>query len=495
MGEPEENSQKRDHHAFMKNVLILVSGTAIAQLIAILGTPVITRIYDPAAFGSLALFLSITSLIGVVICLKYEAAIMLPHSDEEAAQLFGLCLGISLLLSILVLFITIAGYTFFASWLNAPDLNLWLIPLFSFFFGLFLAFNYWNIRKQKYGRQSRALVARAVATTGTQISAGVAGSATGGSLIAGAVIGQIVSATVLGIRIWRDDLEYLKKHITRKGMLSGLKRYRNFPLYDTWSDLLNTLSAQLPVFLLTYYFLSTVVGYYALALMVVQLPMGLIGGSIGNVFFQNASLAKHKEIGEIAVLLEDTVLTLIKIGILPALMLLFFGEDLFFVVFGSDWTESGQIAAIITPWVFLVFITSPISTLFSIFEKQRMTLVLNIIALVLRGGSLIIGGMLGSPVIALVLFTLSGIGTNSWALNWCFTRCNLKLSGSLVKLKKLLLLFFVVLSLFLLKIQFSLPSIEIVLVLLAISIVYYFIIIKSTPMLSSLIPYQLKKYI
>jgi hypothetical protein len=64
-----------------------------------------------------------------------------------------------------------------------------------------------------------------------------------------------------------------------------------------------------------------------------------------------------------------------------------------------------------------------------------------------------------------------------------------------VKLKKLLLLFFVVLSLFLLKIQFSLPSIEIVLVLLAISIVYYFIIIKSTPMLSSLIPYQLKKYI
>jgi hypothetical protein len=122
-----------------------------------------------------------------------------------------------------------------------------------------------------------------------------------------------------------------------------------------------------------------------------------------------------------------------------------------------------------------------------------MTLVLNIIALVLRGGSLIIGGILGSPVIALTLFTLSGIGTNSWALNWCFTRCNLKLSGSLLKLKKLLVLFFVVLLLLLLKIQFSLPSWEIVLVLLAMSIVYYFIIIKSTPMLYSLIPQQLKK--
>ena len=78
--------------SFATDVLKLVTGTTFAQIIAILASPLLTRLYGPEAFGFLALFTSITSIIGVIACMRYEMAIMLPKTDEEAANLPGLCL-------------------------------------------------------------------------------------------------------------------------------------------------------------------------------------------------------------------------------------------------------------------------------------------------------------------------------------------------------------------------------------------------------------------
>jgi lipopolysaccharide exporter len=78
--------------SFATDILKLVTGTTFAQVVAILASPLLTRLYGPEAFGFLALFTSITSIIGVIACMRYEMAIMLPKTDEEAANLLGLCL-------------------------------------------------------------------------------------------------------------------------------------------------------------------------------------------------------------------------------------------------------------------------------------------------------------------------------------------------------------------------------------------------------------------
>ena len=46
-------------------------------------------------------------------------------------------------------------------------------------------------------------------------------------------------------------------------MLANLKRYRKFPLIDSWSSFINNLSWQLPSLMLLYFFSETVVGYYS----------------------------------------------------------------------------------------------------------------------------------------------------------------------------------------------------------------------------------------
>jgi lipopolysaccharide exporter len=135
--------------SFATDVLKLVTGTTFVQAITILASPLLTRLYGPEAFGFLALFTSITSIIGVVACMRYELAIMLPKTDEEAANLLGLCLLCVAVISGLTVPALYFGGDALLSLLRAPGLGSYLIlvPPFVFISGVFLALNRWTTFK------------------------------------------------------------------------------------------------------------------------------------------------------------------------------------------------------------------------------------------------------------------------------------------------------------------------------------------------------------
>ena len=62
---------------FVRNVIILSSGTAGAQIIAILLSPIITRLYGPEAYGLMGTFNAMISIITPVVALTYPIAIVI----------------------------------------------------------------------------------------------------------------------------------------------------------------------------------------------------------------------------------------------------------------------------------------------------------------------------------------------------------------------------------------------------------------------------------
>jgi O-antigen/teichoic acid export membrane protein len=52
------------------------------------------------AFGFFALFTSISSILIIIACLRYELSIVLPESDEMAVNLLALCFLINFIFSI-----------------------------------------------------------------------------------------------------------------------------------------------------------------------------------------------------------------------------------------------------------------------------------------------------------------------------------------------------------------------------------------------------------
>jgi O-antigen/teichoic acid export membrane protein len=205
----------------------------------------------------------------------------------------------------------------------------------------------------------------------------------------------------------RDHLSFFKQNITWKGMVEASKRYSNFPKYDVWSALINTISWQVPVLLLSSFFSTTIVGYYSLGMMMVTMPMSLIGGSIAQVFFQRAAIAQHE--GSLSLIFEDAYSFLIKISLFPLLLLTFVGQDLFVFIFGPSWGEAGYYIQILSVWAVFFFISSPLSAILSVAGKQKTGLILSIINLITRFLSIVIGGILGSATLSILFFSLSGI--------------------------------------------------------------------------------------
>jgi len=394
---------------FSRDVLTLVKGTTISLIITTLASPIITRLYGPDAFGLVALFTSITGILGIIVCLRYEFAIVLPKSDEEAANVFGLCIVIAFLVSIAAIPVLIVVQQPAVDFLKAPQLGsfFWLIPPVLLISGFFLALNYWNTRTKQYNRLSFARVTSSVLTSGTQITGGVLGYTSGSVLIYANVLGQFVSTLILGIQIMRDHLIFFRQNITRKGIVEAFRRYIIFPKFDAGAALINTISWQVPIFLLSYFFSTTIVGYYSLGMMMVTLPMTVIGSAISQVFFQQAAMEQH--VGSLSVIFERAYSFLVKISLFPLLLLAFIGQDLFVLIFGPSWGEAGYYIQILSVWAVFLFISSPLSSVLPIVGKQKIGLVLSILNLITRFISICLGGILGSATLSIIFFSLSGV--------------------------------------------------------------------------------------
>lgn len=463
--------------SFAVDVFKLVSGTTIAQGLMVLAAPLLARLYTPEDFGALALYLSITSIVGVIACLRYELAIMLPESDEEAANLLAVSLGFSLVVTCLTTLVIGWGGETVLGWLNAPGLKpyLWLIPVTVLLDGVFQALNYWNSRTKQFGRLSIARVTSSAATVSTQLGAGYAGYATGGSLIGANVVGKTISTAVLGGQIWRDDRSTFWKAIRWRGMARGIKRYQKFPKYSIWTIFFNQFSRQLPIFMFGIFFDSIVVGLYAFSHRILTIPSGLVGYALSQVFYQKAS-SENKN-GNISLLVESVCIYLWMLGFYPFFLLSLLGKDIFIFLFGQEWADAGLYSQVLGIWIFFMFIHSPFSSLFSVLEAQKSEFFFNILLFFIRILSLTLGGLMGRPLIAIFIYSFSSVLFIICITYWLFLRCKVKLKKLCIYLLKYIYFGLVSISIpFLSKLFFRLSE-EYIFIFGCLSIIVYYLLV------------------
>ncbi|MBE0492571.1 MAG: oligosaccharide flippase family protein [Sulfurospirillum sp.] len=364
---------------FSRNVLTLMTGTTIAQAIPIAISPILTRIYTPEDFGVFALFVAITAIFGSIANGRYELAIMLPKKDEDAINIFALGFIITTSISLVLLILVIVFHDYFLSLLNNKEIGLWLyfVPITVFFTGVWNILNYFNNRKKRYKGIAKAIVIKSVILAIVQLSVGFIKQGAAG-LISGQILSQMFANMQLLKNILKDKI--LISKISKVKIVALAKRYKDFPKYSMWAILANTLSQHLTNILISTFYSVATLGFYSLVQRVLGMPSSLIGSSIGQVFFQQATKEKQQT-GKAVKTFNATVKKLIIIG-LPAFGILFFiVEDLFAFVFGEDWRIAGVYAQIVIPLFFIRFIIATVSAIDTIMERQNIFLVFNVILL------------------------------------------------------------------------------------------------------------------
>ncbi len=376
---------------FAKNVLTLMTGTTIAQAIPIAISPILTRIYTPEDFGVYALFIAITSIIGSVANGRYELAIMLPKKDEDAINIFALGFIITCTISLITLFIVILFNDYLVELLDNKEISFWLyfVPISVFFIGLWNVLNYFNNRRKQYKDLRNAVVVKSICLAIVQLLIGFIKQGASG-LISGNILSQLFANTKLLRNIINDKV--LVSRISRPKIIALAKRYQNFPKYSMWAILSNTLAQHLTNILISSFYTVSTLGLYSFVQRILGMPSSLIGASVGQVFFQEATKEKQKT-GKAIKTFDSTIKKLLMIG-LPSFMILFFiVEDLFAIVFGEEWRIAGEYAKIVIPMFLIRFVVASVSNINNIFELQKVALIWQLLLLVLSVGCIYLSHM------------------------------------------------------------------------------------------------------
>lgn len=395
---------------FVRNVTILAGGTAAAQAIAMLLSPIITRLYGPEAFGLMGAFMAIVSIIAPVAALTYPIGIVLPKRDQEAKDLIRLSLIITAILSLMSLIILMLFNKQIIEIFNLKEIAtyLYLIPLIIIFAGLMQVAEQWLIRTKQFSINARVTFLQSLIINGSKVGIGFL-NPVAAVLVVLSAFGNGLRAAMMIMFAKRSNYQaddQLKGE--KKGLKALAKEHYDFPLYRAPEVFLNAVSQGLPVLMLTAFFGPASAGFYTIGRTVLNIPSTLIGKSVGDVFYPRIAEAANKK-EDVTALIKKATLALAGVGIIPFGLVILFGPFLFSFVFGSDWAIAGEYARWIALWSFLGFMNRPSVRALPVLNAQRFHLIYTIIMLVTRLGVLTIGYYIfSSDLIAIALFGISG---------------------------------------------------------------------------------------
>jgi len=382
----------------------LGSGAALGQALALLGAPLLTRLYDVAAFGVFGTFSAVVTAIGAVATLKYEQAIVLEREAAGAADALRLCCATAFATAL----VSLAGFTGLAAasrasaWQPAAGALLRFGAVAVLTIGLLNALGFWFTRQRGF----RALGVYQVARTALALALQFAGAALGGGgsalLVGGQVAGQGLALGGLAVADLGDLRRALGPGWRWAAMLAAARRYRRFALYGAPQTLLHLLSAALPMILLPVLFGPVQSGLVWLACRLLILPSQIVVESLRSVFFRRAADLRQAGTG----LRRPLARAGVRVGLLclpVPLLLLACGPALFAAVFGAAWREAGAYAAILSvPW-WIETVAMPSSVLAAVLERQRAWLAIEVASLFARTVALLAGAT-GGPRCAVALY-------------------------------------------------------------------------------------------
>lgn len=405
---------KLTNRPFVRNVLVVATGTAMAQIIYMALSPIITRLYGPEAYGLMGAFMAIVLIISPVAALTYPIAIVLPKQVEDARSLMILSFLISAASSIFLILILLMFYQEIVDLFHLNTLSpfLLLLPAVVLFSGSLQIAEGWLIRTKQFKVTAKVAVLHALILQGSMVLVGL--------LYAEAAV--LIVLSVLAIMIRSALMFKLSQKPLRLQLEFGLERrielkktairYKDFPVYRAPEVFIDAISLGLPVLLLASFFGPAAAGFYSIGYTVLLIPSQLIGKSVGDVFYPRISDAANN--GEnMSELIKKATYYLAGAGVLPYVIVIAFGPALFSFVFGTEWVVAGEYARWIALWSFFKFLNKPSMTALPALSAQAFNLYSTIITLIVRIVALAIGYYtFESDLIAIALFSITGAALN-----------------------------------------------------------------------------------
>lgn len=369
---------------FIGDSFLMILSSGIAQVILIITTPIITRLYSPTEFGEFTIFSNIAMILIPIINARYDLLIVNTKNDRSA----NILSQISFLISLLILLILIPIFA----------ISAWLYPNFilDFIFIIIMLFlvsltniftNYLN-KERKYKVLSLINVFRAGSMALLQIIFGLLALGSLG-LIIGFSLSYIAGIT-LGYKTFKKHFNIVRDKEETKALFLENK---NQLVYSTPSILLNSLSFSVVVFFIGILYTNTEVGIYGMAIRVLGIPVTIISLGLSKIFMQQAN-DYYIEHGNFRNLLLKFSSILVIVSIILYVPLYLFSEELVNILLGHSWVDAITVIKIVIPLFVIRLIVSTVSLSVIVLQKQQLELILQALFLIGTTVTFVISKML-----------------------------------------------------------------------------------------------------
>lgn len=387
----------------LRKVGVVGLGGGLAQVATVAAMPLLTRQYSPDAFAGWALFVSVVALFTTIATLRFELAVMLPSTHEEASTVMTLCAlsSVGMALCSVLLLPLLGGLLVGREFEALLTRWWWSIPLMIIAMGIYQASNSWCTRTQEFAWYGFSQVVLPLLTVVLQIAAGASGHGDASGLIAGTVIAQVSTAVILWVLIRRKYGHLLQLPFNWKQVAAMFVRYRNYPLFMTPYTLAGTTRDRVLFFLLGNLAGAATVGHYSLASRLVNMPNSLVTTAVRPVFFQQAASKGLKSTEQTVARIQQTL----ALCIIPFwILFVFHARTIFAVVFGESWRDAATYAAILSLPAVMLLLTSWLDRVFDVAGRQRLAFGLEMAFSLLAVGVLTVSMMVfKKAVLAIVI--------------------------------------------------------------------------------------------
>lgn len=395
--QPQPTRRKIDRlrsNRLVRGVGMQAGGAAVAQLVVVAVTPLLTRLYSEEDFGAFEVYAAILTMVAVLSTGRLFEAIVVPSEESAGRAVFGAGLRVLLGFACMVLVVVAVGRDTIAGWFSTPDLAslLWLAPVGILALGMRQLYQGWAVRAKDYRALAENNLSRGIAASVVNVAAGVAGLG-GFGLALGHGAGFGFASWRLGKRL------QVPPATTELKTVDALREHRRFPLLSGPSALLNAASRAMPPLALAAIFSATVVGFYGLITRALGQPLLLFQEATTRVFSGEAAQLRRDGKSGMVRLALNFVRSQAAIGALIVGVAFVLAPSLIPIVFGERWAESANYLRVMAPLFYLRTMAGPLMAIFSILGRQQTHLFVEVSRFVMVGLGFIVAYMMDLDVL------------------------------------------------------------------------------------------------
>jgi O-antigen/teichoic acid export membrane protein len=250
---------------------------------------------------------------------------------------------------------------------NFPVPVLYIIPPGVFLLSTYQSLNSWLIRKKKYVSVSINKLVRRSTEGAAQISFALCKSFPG--LIYSDIIGQTANVATVAFQSRKYGLNL--KLLSLPKLKYVIHKYSEFPKYNLLPAVMSSCSYLLPPIFINKFFSSETLGFFDMSKLLLSIPLAFVASSFSNVLLQRISERFNRKESLLAEL-RPVLYIVLSISVIEILVIILFGEDLFRIIFGPQWVDSGKISKIMV-WSFSInFVASSFTSMFVAMRKIKI---------------------------------------------------------------------------------------------------------------------------